>query len=225
MRIGKDTYTDPKMVLLLAAITTLLWGSAFPCIKIGYVLFEIEDNDVCSKMLFAGYRFAIGGILVLGFAFLINRKMLIPQKTEWKGILLLGLVQTTLQYAFFYIGIAYTSGVKSSILYSANTFIAVILAHFYQKERLDIKKGLSCLSGFAGVVIINLNCDKIGSGFSMRGDGMVLLAAASLGVGALISKRTVQNGNVILVTGYQLLIGGDPFERDWFVRKSTFTCL
>lgn len=37
-------------------------------------------------------------------------------------ILKLGLVQTVTQYIFFYIGVAHASGVKSSIIVSANVF-------------------------------------------------------------------------------------------------------
>jgi drug/metabolite transporter (DMT)-like permease len=204
-----DIMKTQKVVLALAVTTTFLWGSAFPCIKIGYALFQIADADLFSKILFAGYRFALAGFLALLFGLPVNKRISLPQKNELKGILLLGLVQTTLQYAFFYIGLAYTTAVKSSILYSVNTFIAVILAHYFcQNERLDLRKGLGCLSGFAGVIVINLNGDKIGSGFSLMGEGMVLLAAASFGAGALISKKTAQEGDVISVTGYQLLSGG-----------------
>lgn len=204
-----EAIKNQKVVFALAVVTTLLWGSAFPCIKIGYALFRIEDADLFSKILFAGYRFALAGILVLLLALPFNRRIPLPRKSERKGILLLGLVQTALQYAFFYIGLAYTTAVKSSILYSVNTFIAVILAgFFFPNERPDIKKGLGCLSGFIGVIVINLKGSAMGSGFSPMGEGMILLAAASFGIGALISKKTTQEGDVISVTGYQLLFGG-----------------
>lgn len=209
MFMKRDMMRNQKMVLALAVITTLLWGSAFPCVKIGYALFQIEDADIFSKILFAGYRFALAGVLVLLFALPFIKRVPLPKKNERKGILLLGLVQTTLQYAFFYVGLANTTAVKSSILYSANTFIAVILAHFFfRNERLDMKKSIGSLAGFAGVVIVNLNGVSIGNGFSIMGEGMILLAAASFGIGALISKKTTQEVEVISVTGYQLLLGG-----------------
>ncbi len=39
--------------LLAAAFCCLLWGSAFPCIKIGYALFDIAGTDTASQMLLA----------------------------------------------------------------------------------------------------------------------------------------------------------------------------
>ena len=205
----EEIFKNQKIVFLLAVVTTFLWGSAFPCVKIGYALFHIDGSDLFSKILFAGYRFALAGILVLAAAMIRDKKISPPRKSDLKGIFLIGLVQTTLEYAFFYIGLAYTTGVKGSILYSANTFIAVIFAHFlFKNERLNLKKGLGCLSGFLGVVIINFHGSSIGSGFSFLGEGMVLLAAASFGAGALISKKTAQQSDAVMITGYQLVFGG-----------------
>lgn len=208
MKLKEEIFKNQKFVVLFAVITTLLWGSAFPCIKIGYALFQIE-GDSFSQILFAGLRFALAGILVIIFTRFYQKKWILPDKSSLKGIVLIGLVQTTLEYVFLYIGIAYTTGIKSSILYSANTFIAVILAHFLcHNEKLNIRKSLGCFSGFIGVIIINLNGSGIDGGFSFIGEGMVLLAAAAFGVGALLSKKTAQKGDSMIITGYQLLLGG-----------------
>lgn len=202
-------FTRTAVVITLAVTATLLWGSAFPCIKMGYTLFQIEDAGVFTKILFAGYRFALAGALVILCGSILQKKVLLPNKENFKGIVLLGFVQTTLEYAFFYIGVANTTGVKSSVLYSVNIFIAVILAHFlYQDDRLNLKKTIGCIAGFLGVIIINLGGGELGGGFSFMGEGMILLAAASFGVGALINKNVAQQGDSMTITGYQLLIGG-----------------
>jgi len=46
----------------------------------------------------------------------------------------LGVALTSAQYTFFYIGLAFTTGVKGSIMNATGTFFSVLLAHFiYQK--------------------------------------------------------------------------------------------
>ena len=55
------------IVILVAGICCLLWGSAFPCIKIGYRLFKIAGGDTASQILFAGIRFALAGTMVILF--------------------------------------------------------------------------------------------------------------------------------------------------------------
>ena len=47
------------VVWFCALICCLLWGSAFPCVKIGYQLFKIGASDSVSQIMFAGIRFFI----------------------------------------------------------------------------------------------------------------------------------------------------------------------
>lgn len=58
-------FTDKKFVAAVATLCCLLWGSAYPGIKIGHILFNIDSNDIASKILFVGYRFVIAGMILL----------------------------------------------------------------------------------------------------------------------------------------------------------------
>lgn len=197
------------MILLLAIICTLLWGSAFPCIKLGYEWFAIPSEDISSKILFAGYRFFLAGIFTILAGILISRKWIHPTRQNIGIISLLGIIQTGLQYLLFYIGLSNTTGVKGAILSATGAFIAVILAHFfYQNDRLTLNKALGCLAGFSGVVLLNLSGGDLLGGFSFFGEGFMMLSAASFAIGSLISKRAAQTGDPVMITGYQLLIGG-----------------
>jgi len=53
--------TTTTGVLLGCLACCALWGSAFPCIKIGYALFSVDATDTASQMLFAGVRFMLAG--------------------------------------------------------------------------------------------------------------------------------------------------------------------
>ena len=116
-------------IFLPALLCTLLWGSAFPSVKTGYALFGIGD-DAYSKLFFAGWRFMLAGVAVLAVSAVLNKKLIFPKRSLWKGILLLGFVQTTLQYVFFYIGLSHTTGVKGSVITAMSTFLAVGASHF-----------------------------------------------------------------------------------------------
>lgn len=52
-------------LVLPAVLCTALWGSAAPCVKKGYELFEIAAGDSFSQLVFAGWRFTLAGVLVL----------------------------------------------------------------------------------------------------------------------------------------------------------------
>lgn len=62
----KEKKMKKQKVMILAVLATLLWGSAYPCIKIGYEWFQIAADDLGSKFLFAGIRFVMAGLMVLG---------------------------------------------------------------------------------------------------------------------------------------------------------------
>ena len=49
-------FGTPVFAVLLAIFCNVLWGSAFPFIKLGYRLFSISTGDTASIFCFAGVR-------------------------------------------------------------------------------------------------------------------------------------------------------------------------
>ena len=144
-------WTNGLVVVLIAVLCNCLWGSAIPAIKIGYRLFNITDS-VSTKLLFAGIRFVIAGIMVLIVYIFMNKKLPVLKKKDIIPVTGLAIVQTTIQYIFFYIGVANCAAANGSIVNSCTTFISVILAHFiYKNDRLDYNKVIGCIIGFSGV--------------------------------------------------------------------------
>nr|WP_249192902.1 DMT family transporter [Yersinia sp. Marseille-Q3913] len=202
-------FTNKKFVFLVATFCCLLWGSAYPAIKNGYVLFHIAPDDIPSKMVFAGYRFLLAGLVLLMVAMASGKAIGRLQKSQYKQIAILGLTQTTLQYLFFYIGLAYTTGVKGSIMNATGTFFSVLLAHYiYQNDRLTFNKIIGCALGFAGVMVVNFGSDLMDFHFSLIGEGSVVLAAFILSAASIYGKRISQTMDTTIMTGYQLAIGG-----------------
>jgi len=204
--------TNRKVVFLLALFCCVLWGSSFPAIKGGYALFQIAPADVPSKLVFAGWRFLLAGALLLAYAAASGKRLRGLTGRGLAQIALLGLTQTTLQYVFFYIGLAYTTGVKSSIMNATGTFFSVLLAHFiYHNDRLTFHKIAGCLLGFIGVMVVNFGAGWSGLlsfDFTLLGEGFVVIAAGVLAAASIYGKRVSQGIDPIVMTGLQLLIGG-----------------
>lgn len=203
-------YTNRRNIVLLATLCCFLWGSAYPAIKGGYELFNISGGDIPSKLIFAGYRFALAGIIVLWVQIISKKNIFVLNKKEIVQVTLLGIFQTTLQYIFFYIGLAYTTGIRSSIINGTGAFFSILLAHFiYKNDRLNVNKIVGCIVGFIGVIIVNLNGqDFFASSFSIQSEGFVMLAALILSASSIYGKKITQNQDASIVTGYQLFIGG-----------------
>jgi drug/metabolite transporter (DMT)-like permease len=205
----KSLYTNAKFVAFIAAICCLLWGSAYPSIKIGYQLFDIAAGDIPSQLVFAGYRFILAGLILLIAARAFGLKVFALSGKQLGSLTVLGLVQTALQYIFFYIGVANTTGVKGSIMNSTGTFFSVILAHYiYKNDKLSAGKAIGCIVGFVGVMIVNFSDSLLDFSFRFIGEGFVIIAAFVFSVAAIYVKRLTKTLEVILVTGYSLFIGG-----------------
>jgi drug/metabolite transporter (DMT)-like permease len=206
-------FTRPRHVFLLAGLCCLLWGSAYPAIKQGYALLHISRNDLAAQILFAGYRFVGAGAWLLIFAKLTGKHLRL-EGAQVGQLAALGVFQTTLQYIFFYIGIANTTGVKASILNTSGVFFSVLLAHFlYHNDSLTWRKISGCVLGLAGVLAVNAGgllgqAHASDTGFSWLGEGFVVLAALVLSSASLYGKRISQHMDSVVMTGYQLGIGG-----------------
>ena len=195
------------VVVLLATICDLLWGSAFPCIKLGYKFFNISSDDTASQIFFAGLRFTLAGLLVIIFMSFVKRRFLVPRSLKTFGrISLLSCFQTILQYILFYIGLAHTNGVKGSIIEASNVFIAIFVASLiFKQEKLTTKKLIGSLIGFIGVVIINLK----GLTFDLNiGDMCVFLSTFAYAVSSVLLKRYSTEEDTVMMSGYQFLFGG-----------------
>ncbi len=207
---NKDKFVTKALGIgLLACLCCLLWGSATPAIKIGYEWFGIGADALASRILFAGVRFTLAGVLAVIFGSIIAGKPLIPQKGSWGMICKLGMIQTVFQYIFFYMGLAYTTGVKSAIINGSQTFIAIMIACLiFKYEKLTLQKLLGCIIGFAGVVVINYDPSGMTGGFTFKGEGAILVAAIAYALSSALVKKYSQKENPVVLSGYQFIFGG-----------------
>ncbi len=205
----KTDFLSTTVGVLTAAITAnLLWGSAAPCIKLGYRFFAIGSEDVMSQILFAGVRFTLAGALTILLGSLLRRRPLLPKRGSGGMILALALMQTVIQYTFFYIGLSHAPGFKGSIISPTSTFFALLIAALvFRQERLSAKKLLGCLIGFAGVVAVSMT-GRLEGGMRLDGEGFLVLAAASYGCSSVLIKRYSAREDPVVLSGWQFLLGG-----------------
>ncbi len=210
---GKVIWQKTPVVILTAFFCCTLWGSASPAIKIGYRFFGIGTDDTPSRILFAGVRFTIAGLMVLFAGSLLEKKRLIPGKGAWKDVALLMAFQTVIHYIFFYMGLAHTSGVRGSIINAAGTFIALFLAVFvFHFEKLKRDKILGSVLGFLGVALVVAGGNGLSAaaagGFTMQGDGALLLSALCGALASCLIKLFTRQEDPVALSGWQFFLGG-----------------
>lgn len=204
-------FTKPYVVCVGAIICCILWGSAFPCVKIGYSLFQIKDTNSVSTiptlLLFAGMRFTLAGIFVIAFGSATKRKFLVPKPRNIWRILIVALFQTVLQYSFFYIGLANNTGVKSSVLNGLGVFFTILAACFiFRTEKFNLIKLAGCVLGFGGVLLINLN--GLSFRFTLLGEGFIIFSGLSAAISSGFVKIFSKKEDTTALCGWQFFIGG-----------------
>lgn len=200
------------VVCVVALLCCFLWGSAFPGIKIGYEIFDIEGSQAGLQIMFAGMRFFLAGVMALVIGSVAYKRILLPQKTSWKPILHLSLLQTTLQYFFFYIGLGKTSGVKASIIEALNVFVALFVACLlFRQEKLKRNKILGSVLGFTGVFIMELWGSRGGSA-SLAGIGAgelcIFISTVAYAFSSVYLRKYSEQELPFVLSGYQFMVGG-----------------
>lgn len=213
--MSKQTlFQRPLWAALFAFTAAFLWGWAYPFIKLGFDEFDITAEMTGSKMLFAGIRFFISGVIILSIAKLTHRSFSFKEQARdsvfFSSLFLLAftLLNTTLHYAAFYIGLSHSQGSRAAILNSLSVFVLVLLAcAFFKSDKLTFRKMVGCAIGFGGILSLNLGGEGSGS-FTFLGDGMIILNALCGAFAGLMTRGVNKRVDVFVGTGYSLGIGG-----------------
>ncbi|MBP3551680.1 MAG: DMT family transporter [Bacteroidaceae bacterium] len=201
-------FQRPVWVVVFALTAAMAWGWAYPLIKLGFGEFGITGEMTGSKMLFAGIRFAISGLIVLAIARGKGKNFSVVRPRNWWYLLVFALLNTTLHYACFYIGLSHSEGARAAILNSLGVFLLVLLAClFFKSDRLTTRKIIGCAIGFAGILALNIGGGDSGR-FTFWGDGMIILNALCSASAGLMTRGLRTRVDVFVGTGYSLAIGG-----------------
>ncbi len=195
-------------VVFFALTAAVAWGWAYPLIKLGFNEFGIAQDMTAGKMLFAGVRFTLSGLIVLAIAFSKRVSLRVNGAAGWGYLAAYALLNTTIHYACFYIGLSHSEGARAAILNSLGVFTLVLLAcAFFKSDKLTPTKIIGCVIGFIGILVLNIG-GGAGNGFSFMGDGMIMLNALCSAFAGLMTRGLGRHANVFAATGYSLAIGG-----------------
>lgn len=193
--------------ILTSLICTVLWGSAFPVLKITYSELNMISTDYNGKIFLAGIRFLLAAIMIFAYVKFFQKEYLRIKRKDFGWILILGLLQTTFGYFFFYNGLANTSAMKGAILGTLENFLVVIIAHFiYKDDKINHRKVIGLTTGLLGVIIVNWG-GKFSLDFKFNGEGFMILSAICSAAATFLAKEKGKNINIFLMSAWQMLLG------------------
>ena len=205
----QSIFQCPIWVTVFALIAAIVWGWAYPLIKIGFREFQITTSMTGSKMLFAGVRFFISGLIILVIAQRLHRSFSVSKTSDYYFIFVYSLLNTTLHYAFFYFGLSHSQGSRAALLNSLGVFAVVILAClFFKSDKMTKNKLFGCIIGFAGLAMLNLGDTSKETDYSILGDNLIVLNALCSAFASLLTRSLSHRVDIFVGTGYSLALGG-----------------
>ncbi len=182
----------------LYALLVVIWSSTWVAIKIG-----LED---APALLGAGVRFALAGVLLLGFAAVRRR----PLRTDTLLALTLGLLPFAFCYGLVYWGEQYIPSGLTAVLFGVMPLYTAILASFLlPDEPLRARVLLGVALALAGLSLAFAESLKLGSeDRAAIGAIAVVLAPLGAALGNVALKRRAYKLDAIVLNGWGMLVGG-----------------
>jgi drug/metabolite transporter (DMT)-like permease len=190
---------EEKKVILAYIAVCIIWGSTYLAIRIGVSAFP--------PILFAGARFVIAGLLMIGYVRLKGQEF--PNNfTDVKrisivGLFLLlggnGLVVWAEQWVH--------SGVASVLIATVPLWMAILEMFLPEGSSIGTIGWIGLLMGFGGVVLLVTMSSGTGA-IDFKGCAILLLSAFLWAVGSVYSKRFNPTGSMFSHIGIQMLAGG-----------------
>ncbi len=110
---------------------------------------------------------------------------------------------------FLLYGLAHATGVKSSIINGANSFLVILMpALYFIRKKLTGPKIIGCVIGFAGVILVNLGGGGLDMSFHWNGEFFILVSTVSAACSSAFIKKFSTKANPGLLSGWQFMMGG-----------------
>ncbi|QGN07438.1 EamA/RhaT family transporter [Halorhabdus sp. CBA1104] len=188
--------------LVLSLVVGVLWGSSFLAIDVGLSYFP--------PLLFAGLRYALVGVVVVGFAALLVQRWHPQSLADVGSILVAGAFMIAGHHAFLYLGMDHLSGssaVAAIVVSLSPALTAVFASALLPDSDLTALQVVGLLVGLAGVVVISdIGVGTVASA-DLLGVGLVMLATVSFAFGSVATRPLRTDLSAVALQGWAMLLG------------------
>ncbi len=189
----------PLRLVVALLFLALLWGSAFPVIKLALSGLSVVDLTL-ARHLIASLAF----VCYLAF----TRKRLWPARSDIGYFLLLGFIGITVYHLALNYGELYVSAGATSLIIATAPAITAVLAFFFLAERLPLCGWVGIAVSFAGVGLIVLG-DGSAVGFNPYAL-FILLSALATSIFFVMQRPVLARYRAVEVVAFSTWAGTLP---------------
>ena len=183
--------------LLLGLVFALIWSSAFTSARI--IVSHAPPLGALSL------RFFLSGILALIIALWLKQTFRLTKK-QLQATVVFGVCQNTIYLGLNFVAMQWIEASLAAIIASSMPLLVALLGWFFLGQRLSTVGVLGLGLGFVGVILIM--GFRLTAGISELGLIYCIVGALALSIATLAVRNTNSGGNLMVIVGYQMLIGG-----------------
>ena len=187
--------------ILLIFISVLLWGWAFPLIKI--------TLDFVPPLVIGYFRYFFASLPFLFYIFYKFgiKDTLIKLKLVWPTILALGTTMVTIPNITQNIGLLYTTSSIAALITTVAPVFTVIIAIIILHESKTWQKFVGLLVALTASVLIVVYTGLEISDATLFGNTLIFITSVSYGISGIFSKTALKVLSPIYVTGFGMFFG------------------
>lgn len=183
--------------LLLGLVFAFIWSSAFTSARI--IVSHAPPLGALSL------RFFLSGILALIIALWLKQTFKLTKK-QLQATVVFGVCQNTIYLGLNFVAMQWIEASLAAIIASSMPLLVALLGWLFLGQRLSTIGVLGLGLGFVGVILIM--GFRLTGGISELGLIYCIIGALALSIATLAVRNTNSGGNLMVIVGYQMLIGG-----------------
>lgn len=173
-----------------------IWSSAFTSARI------IVQS--APPLAVSSLRFFLAGLIALLIARALGQSFRLT-RGQWRATIIFGICQNALYLGLNFVAMQWVEASLAAIIASSMPLIVGLIGWLALGDRLPWMGVTGLVLGFAGVVLIM--GARMEAGVSLPGVALCITAAIALAVATLALRGATGGGNLMVVVGYQMLIG------------------
>lgn len=182
--------------LLAAAVTVVLWASAFVAIR--------SAGEHYSPGALALGRLSAGSVVLV--AFLLVRREGWPVRAAWPGILASGVLWFGVYMVALNWGEQEVDAGTAAMLVNVGPVLIAVLSGWLLREGFRPRVLAGIAVSFAGAVVVGFSMSEAGHA-SVLGVVLCLVGAVSYAVAVVAQKPALRHGSALQVTTFGCLVG------------------
>lgn len=183
--------------ILLGLLFAFIWSSAFTSARI--------IVEAAPPLWALTLRYALSGGVGVLLALMLGQSWRLSA-AQWRAVVLFGICQNAIYLGFNFVAMQWVEASLAAIIASTMPLIVAAANWSIFRERLPALGVLGLAAGFGGVALIM--GQRIGGGADGLGVLLCILGAGALAIATLTVKNAAGQGNLLMIVGLQILVGG-----------------